>query len=99
MCKRAESLCIFVFLPGGERSKRFALSALLCKWLEDDVLSAHRTLVILTVQDFPYNYEEGVEHHVLWSTQPLERDEIEEVREDSLLPLLVLERKESWIDR
>ena len=31
------------------------------------------------LQDFPYNFEQGVEHYVLWSTKPLPQERIEAV--------------------
>jgi hypothetical protein len=30
------------------------------------------------LQDFPYNFEEGIEHWLLWSTEKLPTDKIEE---------------------
>ena len=32
------------------------------------------------MQDFPYNFEEDVEHHNIWSTIPLDEEQMLEVR-------------------
>jgi hypothetical protein len=29
-------------------------------------------------QDFPYNFEEGIEHHVLWCSEPMSEAEVQE---------------------
>jgi hypothetical protein len=36
------------------------------------------------IQDFPYNYEEGIEHHVLWSSHPLTAERIQQVNSSHL---------------
>lgn len=39
----------------------------------------------ILLQDFPYNFEDSVEHHNIWSTIPLTKAAVIEVREDGVL--------------
>lgn len=34
-------------------------------------------VIVLALNDFPYTFEEGVEHHLLWSTVPLDEERIQ----------------------
>lgn len=36
--------------------------------------------------DFPYYYEPGIEHHLLWCTEPLEMEEIERLARERFAP-------------
>lgn len=47
------------------------------EWLKSTCCHVQRLLV--TVQDFPYNLEAGVEHHNIWCSKPLSAAQIEEV--------------------
>lgn len=31
-------------------------------------------------QDFPYHFEEGLEHHNVWASRPLSREELQQVK-------------------
>lgn len=38
------------------------------------------------MQDFPYNFEQDVEHHNIWSTIPLDEKRVQDVSPKSTLP-------------
>uniref|UniRef100_A0A7R9W0K5 Uncharacterized protein n=1 Tax=Chlamydomonas euryale TaxID=1486919 RepID=A0A7R9W0K5_9CHLO len=41
-----------------------------------DVLTAPQPTIVFQQNDFPYNFEAGVTHYVLWSSKPLSPDQI-----------------------
>ncbi len=42
-------------------------------WIHSGPVKHQETAVL---QDFPYNFEEGMEHHNIWSTIPLSKEEV-----------------------
>lgn len=42
--------------------------------------------LIWRLNDFPYYYEPGVEHHLLWCTEPMALEEVERLAEERFSP-------------
>jgi hypothetical protein len=47
---------------------------------------AERRRLIWRLNDFPYYYEDGIEHHLMWCTEPLEVEEIERLARERFAP-------------
>ena len=50
------------------------------RWNESSMIMCYSCFeAVLHVQDFPYNFAEGMEHHNLWSEEPLTGDQLAKV--------------------
>ncbi|GAX81515.1 hypothetical protein CEUSTIGMA_g8943.t1 [Chlamydomonas eustigma] len=79
---REQVLCKWETLLDYMRAQVFDCST---KAVEDGKISAHlkehvakqeNPTIAWRKNDFPYNFEQGIDHHVLWSTKPLATEEL-----------------------